>query len=183
MRRIPGIFVVILALAFVAAACGTGDTGPDAPPSSEAGPVASTASTAAVPSTETPPPETPATAPGVDLMSDSIAYAQSLGGVSRQGDTLFFVVGAETDTEAEAVALLQEGTPFFGDMVAYFIVQKSDNFDGMAPGKYVIIEAYDSNPSAENVEFGRRAFPTAYVVRATVLTSDPIPVYEDRLGL
>lgn len=118
-----------------------------------------------------------------DPLSDRIAYAKSLGGVPHEGASLFFVVGATTDTEGEAQALLEKALPYFGDMQSYFIVQQSDNFDGMEPGKWVVIEAYKENPSAENVDFGRRGFPNAYVLRATVKTSDPIPVYEDRLGL
>jgi hypothetical protein len=127
--------------------------------------------------------EPPSTTTAENSPSERIEYALSLGGVSREGDTLFFVVGAETASEEEAQALLQEAIPVFGDMQSYFIVQKSDNFKGMAPGQWVVIEAFEANPTAENVEFGRRAFPSAYVVQAKVLTAEPIPVYEDRLGL
>jgi hypothetical protein len=43
-------------------------------------------------------------------------------------------------------------------------------------------EAYRDEPSGENVGFARRAFPDAAVVRATVRTADPVPVYEDMVG-
>ena len=137
-----------------------------------------------MPSTEAPTqPEAPASSPSGDISNESLAHARGLGGISREGETLFLVVGAEVTTEDEAVALLQQATPFFGDMVSYFIVQKSDNFEGLSPGNWVVFEAYDANPSAENLEFGRRGFPNAFVARVTVLTTDPVPVYEDRLGL
>jgi hypothetical protein len=113
----------------------------------------------------------------------SIAYAEELGGTSQLGKTLYFVIGASVESEEEAQTLLDEATPYFGDMQSYFIVQRSDNFEGMEPGWWVVFEAYRDEPSTENLDFGRRAFPDAYVKSATVLTSDPIPVYEDRLGL
>jgi hypothetical protein len=108
-----------------------------------------------------------------------LAYARKIGGVSHRGDTLYFVVGASTSSESDARAKLKAALPLFGDMQAYFIVQRSDNFDGMRPGYWVVIEAYRKRPAAENVDFGKRAFPSAYVRRAVVRTGDPIPVYED----
>ena len=41
------------------------------------------------------------------------------------------------------------------------------------------MEAYRNTPSKENLELVRRAFPDAYVRRAIVLVTEPIPVYED----
>jgi hypothetical protein len=67
-------------------------------------------------------------------------------------------------------------------MQSYFIVQRSDNFDGMDPGWFVVAEAYRGEPSQENLQFGRRGFPDVYVKQATVKTEDPIPVYEDMVG-
>jgi hypothetical protein len=112
-------------------------------------------------------------------LSDRIAYAASLGGTSHKGETLFCVVGANVDTKEEAQALLEKALPVFGDMQSYFIVQWSSNFDGMEPGRWVVIEAYQSNPSAEMVGVALGAFPKSYVVRATVKTAEPIPVHED----
>ena len=112
------------------------------------------------------------------VSSDSIAYAKSLGGTSHEGETLYFVIGASVESEPEAQAMLEDAIPLFGDMQSYFIVQRSDNFQGMEPGWWVIIEAYRSEPSPENLDFDRRGFPDAYVESATVRTSDPIPVYE-----
>jgi len=62
------------------------------------------------------------------------------------------------------------------------LVQISDNFEGLEPGWWVVLEAYRSEPSPENLDFDRRGFPDAHVERATVRTSDPIPVYEDVVG-
>lgn len=121
----------------------------------------------------------PSTTTTAAASSDYAEYAKSLGGVSQEGRTLYFVIGASVRSEREAQALLEKALPTFGDMQAYFIVQRSDNFEGMTPGWWVVIEAYRSKPAVENVAFGRRGFPDAYVKRATVRTSDPIPVYED----
>jgi hypothetical protein len=138
------------------------------------------ATTIAQVTTTTTLPPTPTTSVGVS--PDSIAYAQSLGGISHEGETLYLVVGATLDSEEQAQAMLDNATPLFGDMQSYFIVQKSDNFEGLEPRWWVVLEAYRSEPSPENLNFDRRGFPMAYVQRATVRTSDPIPVYEDVVG-
>jgi hypothetical protein len=183
VKRAFGIVIAIVLSALIVG-CGGGDAAQPSPTSSVAEPPGTTSTASGVASTESQQqPEQPASSPSGDLSAESLEYARSLGGISRQGEMLFLIVGAEAATENAATALLQQATPFFGDMVSYFIVQKSDNFEGLAPGNWVVMEAYDANPSAENLEFGRRGFPNAYVARVKVLTADPIPVYEDRLGL
>ncbi len=119
-------------------------------------------------------------APGVS--PQSIDYARSLGGSSHQGETLYLVVGATVDTEELAQSALDAAIPLFGDMQSYFIVQRSDNFDMLRPGSFVVIEAYRDQPSSENLEFGRRGFPDASVRRVVVTTTDPIPVVEDMIS-
>jgi hypothetical protein len=109
----------------------------------------------------------------------SIAYAKSLGGKSHLGETLYFVVGASTKTEKEAQAALDNEV--LTDVQTYFIVQKSDNFEGMKPGWWVVFEARRTKPLAYDWDLYRTSFPDAYVRQATVRTSDPIPVYEDLL--
>jgi hypothetical protein len=146
--------------------------------------LSTTTSTAASEATETTSAVT-STAPGVTdatgttganpVSQESRDYAASLGGTSHQGEKLYFVIGASLGSEAQAKALL-EPAKAVGDMQSNFIVQLSDNFDGMAPGYWVIFEAYDGYPSVEDLEFCRRPFPHAYVKKATVLTEDPIPV-------
>ena len=118
---------------------------------------------------------TPTTTAAPAVSEESIAYAQSLGGVSHLGEELYFVIGASVRTEAQAKALL-EPAKAVGDMQSSFIVQLSDNFEGMRAGYWVVFEAYDGYPSVEDIEFCRRPFPSAYVKRATVMTEDPIPV-------
>jgi hypothetical protein len=113
------------------------------------------------------------------VSAKSRAYAERIGGTSHKGEKLYFVIGDSVDTEREAQSLLDRAVPSFGDMQSYFIVQRSDNFDGMRPGWWVIVEAYRESPSTENLQFGRRGFRGAYVKRATVRTADPIPVYDD----
>jgi hypothetical protein len=113
---------------------------------------------------------------------ESIAYAEGLGGTSHEGETLYAVIGASAETEREAQRLLEDALPSFGDMQSYFIVQRSDNFEGMDPGWWVVIEAYYNNPDSDELDFCRRGFPDAYVKEVTVRTPDPIPVYEDMVG-
>ncbi len=109
----------------------------------------------------------------------SADYAQSIGGTDHEGETLYFIIGASVRTEAAAQKGLDRAIPLFGDMQSYFIVQRSDSFRGMKSGWWLVVEAYHKFPSQENVDFARRAFPDAYVKRATVAVSAPIPVYED----
>ena len=85
-------------------------------------------------------------------------------------------------TEAQAQAALDKALPLFGKAQPYFIVQHSDSFAGMASGSWVVVEAHFKTPTAENLELARKGFPGAHVVRARVLVSDPIPVYEDLVG-
>jgi hypothetical protein len=106
--------------------------------------------------------------------------AKTLGGTSHKGETLFFIVGDSYDTEVAARRALKKARPRFGDMQDYFIVQYSDNFDGIRPGLWIVVEAYESADNARNqLEFAQRAFEFAHITRATVRTADPIPVYED----
>jgi hypothetical protein len=113
------------------------------------------------------------------VSNKAIAYAESLGGTSHKGEHLYFVIGASRSTEQACQTLLDKAIPKFGDMQSYFIVQRSDNFQGLSPGWFIVIEAYKNPPDQYNLEFGRRGFPDLYVKSVTVKTSDPIPVYED----
>jgi hypothetical protein len=116
------------------------------------------------------------------VSAGSLEYARSLGGTSHEHESLYLIVGASVRTEKHAQVILKKALPLFGDMQSYFIVQRSDNFVGMNPGWWVVIEAYRKRPSRENMDFARRGFPDAYVRRAVVGVSAPIPVYEDILG-
>ena len=120
--------------------------------------------------------------PGETISEATLQYAKDLGGKSHRGESLYLIIGDSVGSESAALAELEQAIPKFGDMQSYFVVQKSDNFQGMAPGEWVIVEAYRQQPSPENIQFGQRGFPDAHVVKATVKTSDPIPVYEDVTG-
>ncbi|HET6352144.1 MAG TPA: hypothetical protein VFG89_08455 [Coriobacteriia bacterium] len=113
-----------------------------------------------------------------EVSSAALDYARGLGGTAQTDAELYLVVGTLASDETEAQLALDAALPLFGDMQSYFIIQKSDNFEGVEPGVFMVVEAYDSEPSAENLEFARRAFPGAKVVRVKVLTADPIPVYD-----
>jgi|GEM_PF-3425297 hypothetical protein len=116
------------------------------------------------------------------LSEESLSYARSLGGSPHPGETLSLIVGAMVADEAEAQVLLEHALPLFGDMQPYFIVQKSDAFEGLVPGKWIIMEAYREHPSEENIQFAMRAFPDAVIKKAVARNEDPIPVYEDMTG-
>jgi heat shock protein HslJ len=137
-------------------------------------------------------PEQSGTPPGATVTSndssasgvspESIAYARSIGGSAHEGETFYFIVGGSFHDEVAARDGLTQALPKFGDMQSYFIVQRSDNLEGLTPGLWVIAEAYRTAPDESNLQFARRAFTDAYVKTATVKTADPIPVYEDIVG-
>ena len=125
-------------------------------------------------------PATAAKPPGVS--AKSLAYAQSIGGQDVKGQTFNFIVGGTYPTEAAAQAALDKAKPRFGDTQSFFIVQRSDSFEGMAPGSWVVVEAHFKTPSDDNMTFARKGFPDASVVRARILVTDPIPVFENLVG-
>lgn len=175
---LPSILLILLT---AICACGeSADPETTTSTKAEAPTTVSTTSTTEEPTTTD---TTASTSETVEISNAAAVYAEDIGGTSHRGQTLFFVVGASVASEEEARTLLDEALPSFGDMQPYFIVQNSSNFEGMEPGRWVIIEAYRDEPSSENLDFGRRGFPDAQVVEATVLTEDPIPVYEELMGL
>lgn len=167
-----GFVATLVVVAPILASCGGEKTTNTQSASTTALPV----STTAMDASDT----TKTSGPGVSR--ESIAYAEQLGGTSHEGDILYVIIGASVPTEAEAQQLLEQALPSFGDMQPYFIVQRSDNFEGMEPGWWVVMEAHYSEPDTCELEFGRRGFPDAYVKKVTVSVPDPIPVYEDMVG-
>ena len=165
------VFALVIVLGAVACESLTGsETTPAAPTDTVPG------TTATEPATTVPLETTTVSSVAANPVSqESRDYAASLGGTSHKGEKLYFVIGASLSSEAQAKTLL-EPAKAVGDMQSNFIVQLSDNFDGMTPGYWVIFEAYDGYPSIEDLEFCRRPFPDAYVKKATVLTDDPIPI-------
>ena len=109
----------------------------------------------------------------------SLAYARKLGGVPQDGRILYLVIGDSVGSESEAQRLLDQATRKFGDMQSYFIIQRSENFTGLRPGWWVLVEVHSASPSSENIDFAKRGFGDCYVKRAVVHTGDPIPVYAD----
>ncbi|NLO26864.1 MAG: hypothetical protein GX113_01590 [Actinobacteria bacterium] len=121
-------------------------------------------------------------APASPLSPESIANARRLGGTSHIGETLYFVIGAKLTTELEAQHVLERMGNEIHGLQFYFTVQKSDNFEGMEPGWWVVFEARRTSATGYDMDWYQRGFPDAIVVQATVRTSDPIPVYEDIVG-
>lgn len=117
----------------------------------------------------------------VSLSQVAIDYAKKLGGKSHKGETLYLIIGATTNYETMSRQRLEEANPLFGDMQSYFIVQKSDNFDGLERGWFVVFEAYGNRVDAEsNLDFARRGFDSGenspYIKKVVVKTDNPIPV-------
>ena len=108
------------------------------------------------------------------------AYAKSIGGTSHKGQMLYLIIGDSFDTAAQATTARKRAHSAFGNRRTYFIVQRSDNFLGIRPGLWLVMEAYRSADNARNrLELAQRAFSYAHISRAVVKTADPIPVYED----
>lgn len=122
------------------------------------------------------PAESPSQTP--DNSSKPIGYAPGIGRTSQKGETLYFILGASLKSEDDAQSSLNNALPMLGSMQSHFIVQKSDSFEGMRPGWWVILAAHRTKPSKANLDLAKRAFPGASVRTAIVRTSDPIPVCE-----
>jgi hypothetical protein len=179
---VPTSLVVALAVTLSITGC---LGGPDAPRDIPVSPVTSTIqpgadSTSPVAASVDASAATTAKPSGVS--AKSLAHAHSIGGSDQEGKTFNFIVGGTFGTEAQAQAALGKALPAFGDTQPYFIVQRSDSLAGMAPGTWVVVEAHFKTPTAKDLELARRGFPGANVVRARVLVSDPIPVYENLVG-
>lgn len=119
---------------------------------------------------------------GAGVSAKALAYAKGMGGADHKGLAVYLVVGGTYGTEADAQAALDKALPLYDDLPAYFIVQRSDSFAGMAPGSFVVVEVHFKAPTEENLEFDRKGFPNAHVVKSRVLVAAPVPVYEDIVG-
>lgn len=115
----------------------------------------------------------------VKLSEAAVAAARDLGGRRCRGERLFLLVGAFADTEQEAKEILDSAVRYY-DVQTYFVIQRTAAFDGLEGGPYVVFEAHSSRASAEDdLELARVGFDSPTVAEVTVLTDDPIPVYDE----
>jgi len=175
MRARPDRYVVLAVLvAAVLAACtgcassSTSSTSPTSP----ATPAAPTSTPSVVP--------TAPSYPAVEVPS-----AIELGGVSHKGEPLYLVVASIHDRQQEASAALAAMTTYFGDADVFYTVQRSNAFEGLESGRWVVAEAYWTRDAAQSgLEWatgrGPATAPFAPVLRlATARSDDPVPVVED----
>ena len=101
--------------------------------------------------------------------------------VSHMGEELYFIVGGTYSGMREAQQDYERRKGAFGDMQDYFVVRRTDDLKGMRPGFWIVAEAHRCKPNEETQMFAKRAFPQAYVKRATPTTPEPLPVYEDNV--
>lgn len=134
-----------------------------------------------------------AEAESADAVADSTEYegvegaemgdvptAEDLGGISHEGETLWFVVAASEKMAGDAWWRISDALPLFGDTQMYFIVENSSHIQGFEPGLWVVVEAYREKEHAESGrDWALRAFEDAYIKQGTVNCGDPIPVVED----
>jgi hypothetical protein len=182
LMTLPILLAAAAVLALATSGCLGGPNAPQQIPASSGSSTTSAGSEASAPVAEG---SSSAVSPAPKqsgVSAKSLAYAQSIGGQDVQGQTFNLIVGGTYPTEAAAQAALDKAKPLFGDMQSFFIVQRSDSFEGMAPGSWVVVEAHFKTPSDDNMNFARRGFPDASVVRARVLVTDPMPVFENLVG-
>jgi len=103
-------------------------------------------------------------------------------GKSHKGETLQLLIIASEKTKAAADKRLLDLLPVYGDIQTYLVVEPTDQLKGLAPGSWVVFEAYRKVPEADTIDFMDRGPSPAYVKQVTVLTADPIPVVEDLEG-
>jgi hypothetical protein len=127
--------------------------------------------------TTQPRPSEPAT-----LSIDNIEYSRGLGGVSHKGEPVLLVVAYTVQTQQEASETLAAMLPSFGDAQVYFTVQRSASFKGLAPGGWVVAEAYwTESEASQGLEWatGRGAAedPLQPTLRwVTVLSDDGLSI-------
>jgi hypothetical protein len=163
-RIVLAMMLVLVAMAAI------GCTGAGTPASSDATPGVSEDSASA---TDTLAPEA--------ATSEDAALIRGMG-KSHKGETLQLLIIASEKSQAAADKVLLDTLPSFGDVQSYFVVEPTDHLKGLAPGLWVVFEAYREMPSAETIEFMDRGPSAAYLKQATVLCDDPIPVVEDLEG-
>ena len=133
--------------------------------------------------------ETSSTLPSVaeSLSASAIEYSEELGGVSHKGEQVYLVLASTHERQSEASAALSAMLPSFGDTLVYFTVQRSDSFEGIEPGRWVVAEAYWTRSEAgQGLEWASgRGSETATISptleSVIVRSDDPIPVVEDVL--
>jgi hypothetical protein len=128
---------------------------------------------------------TPGTSEPTTLSVDNVEYSRGLGGVSHQGEEVLLVVASTARSQTEANATLAAMLPSFGDAQVFFSVQRSDSFQGLAAGRWVVAEAYWTPDEARRgLEWatGRGSAEdtlTPALESVAVRSDDPIPVVED----
>lgn len=114
--------------------------------------------------------------------ADRIAYAVSHGGKPRRGETVYLLTIASEVSESAARTRLEEALLLFGEDGSSFVVQRSENFEGLEAGKWIVVEAFSSGANADSSRpSATRVTEEPRVDRVVVRTDEPIPVYEEAL--
>jgi hypothetical protein len=118
------------------------------------------------------------------VSGDALSYATQIGGTSHRGATLSAIIATSTVKEADAESALASLVRDQQASRPLFIVQRTDNFNGLRPGRFVVMEAFRSDQHATDaMQAQQEAFPNVEQCRVTPLNDDPIPVVEDITGL
>jgi len=95
------------------------------------------------------------------------------GQASHNGETLFLVIAASEKSQAAADTKLSAVEGAAGDAGAYYYVDQSDHYDGLAQGLWVVCAAFESKSRAEEeVEWMAPRGFSPYVKQATKRCED-----------
>lgn len=116
------------------------------------------------------------------LTDAAIQHAYNLNGISRYGQSLYVIILASTQHEYQAKQRLEVVTRANPDLGAWFIVQKSNNFEGMNPGWYVAMAAFENKANAlQQLKRISRVVRHANIKQAIPRTHDPYPYMNKRI--
>ena len=117
------------------------------------------------------------TEPTVESNGDPGADTSEQSPASHQGESFYVVICESTDSKTQAQKRLDDLNALLGDTGGGFFIDKSDHYEGMRPGWWVVFSAYEnkSDADADAKWFTRGSFEP-YVKHVKKLCADPIDI-------
>ena len=96
---------------------------------------------------------------------------------SHQGESFYAVICESSASKAEAQKRLNDLNSLLGDTGGGFFIDKSDHYEGMRPGWWVVFSAYESkSDAAEDAKWFTRGSFEPYVKSVKKRCTDPIDI-------
>jgi hypothetical protein len=96
---------------------------------------------------------------------------------SHQGESFYVVICESSASKAEAAKRLNDLNGLLGDTGGGFSIDKSDHYEGMRPGWWVVFSAYENKSDAdEDAKWFTRGSFQPYVKHVKKLCTDAIDI-------